>query len=106
MRGLKMLAEDIQAGRGNVRIRQSDARAFKLGVNLAATPGKVIFRNPLIELIQYEPSTNEVYKRPLLIVPRRSAIASAGRCSRRRSAHGFGRRRPHRQRDLLRRHDH
>ena len=69
VRGLKMLAEDIQAGRGNLRIRQSDARAFKLGVNLATTPGKVIFRNELIELIQYAPTTEEVYKRPLLIVP-------------------------------------
>jgi len=68
-RGLKMLAEDVEAGHGNLRIRQSDARAFKLGVNLAATPGKVIFRNALIELIQYEPATAEVYKRPLLIVP-------------------------------------
>ena len=69
VRGLKMMAEDIQAGKGNLRIRQSDARAFKLGVNMAITPGKVIFRNELIELIQYEPSTPEVYRRPLLIVP-------------------------------------
>ena len=68
-RGLKMLAEDVEAGHGALRIRQSDARAFKLGQNLAATPGKVIFRNPLMELIQYEPATAEVYKRPLLIVP-------------------------------------
>jgi len=63
------MAEDIQAGKGNLRIRQSDARAFKLGVNLAITHGKVIFRNELIELIQYEPTTPQVYRRPLLIVP-------------------------------------
>ena len=69
VRGLKMMAEDVQAGRGKLRIRQSDARSFKLGVNLATTPGKVIFRNELIELIQYEPSTPQVYKRPLLIAP-------------------------------------
>jgi polyhydroxyalkanoate synthase len=69
VRGLKMMAEDIQAGHGNLRIRQADTRSFKLGVNLAATPGKVIFRNSLIELIQYEPTTPEVYRRPLLIVP-------------------------------------
>ncbi len=69
VRGLKMLTEDIEAGKGNLRIRQSDARAFKLGVNLAVTPGKVVFRNDLIELIQYEPTTAQVYKRPLLIVP-------------------------------------
>ena len=69
VRGLQMMAEDIAAGRGNLRIRQSDAKKFKLGVNLAATPGKVIFRNELIELIQYAPTTPSVYKRPLLIVP-------------------------------------
>jgi polyhydroxyalkanoate synthase len=69
VRGLKMLTEDIEAGKGHLRIRQSDARAFKLGVNLAVTPGKVVFRNDLIELIQYEPTTAQVLKRPLLIVP-------------------------------------
>jgi polyhydroxyalkanoate synthase subunit PhaC len=69
VRGLKMLTEDIEAGKGHLRIRQSDARAFKLGVNLAVTPGKVVFRNDLIELIQYEPTTAQVFKRPLLIVP-------------------------------------
>ncbi|HSV00854.1 MAG TPA: class I poly(R)-hydroxyalkanoic acid synthase, partial [Roseiarcus sp.] len=69
VRGMKMLAEDIEAGHGALRIRQADARQFKLGVNLATTPGKVILRNELMELIQYEPTTPQVYRRPLLIVP-------------------------------------
>jgi len=69
VRGMRMMAEDIEAGHGQLRIRQADAAKFKLGVNLAATPGKVVFRNELIELIQYAPSTPTVYKRPLLIVP-------------------------------------
>jgi polyhydroxyalkanoate synthase len=69
VRGMKMLGEDIKAGRGSIKIRQSDNSKFQLGVNLATTPGKVVFRNDLIELIQYAPTTPTVYKRPLLIVP-------------------------------------
>ena len=64
-----MLAEDIQAGRGSLRIRQSDSRMFEVGRNLALTPGKVIFENPLMQLIQYAPATGTVLRRPLLIVP-------------------------------------
>ena len=69
VRGMKMLAEDIEAGHGELKIRQSDPSAFKMGVNIASTPGKVIFRNAIIELIQYAPATETVLKRPLLIVP-------------------------------------
>jgi polyhydroxyalkanoate synthase len=69
VRGLRMMAEDIAAGRGSLRIRHADASKFTLGVNLAATPGKVVYRNDLIELIQYAPTTETVFKRPLLIVP-------------------------------------
>ena len=69
VRGMKMLAEDIEAGGGKVKIRQADHSKFELGVNLATTPGKVVFRNELIELLQYTPTTEQVYKRPLLIVP-------------------------------------
>jgi poly[(R)-3-hydroxyalkanoate] polymerase subunit PhaC len=69
VRGMHMLAEDIQAGQGNLKIRQSDAKKFEVGHNLALTPGKVIFENQLMQLIQYTPTTATVLKRPLLIVP-------------------------------------
>ncbi len=69
VRGLKMLAEDISAGGGVLKIRQSADQKFELGVDMANTPGKVIWRNDVMELIQYEPATAEVYARPLLITP-------------------------------------
>ena len=69
VRGMHMLAEDIRAGGGHVKIRQSDSSMFEVGRNLAITPGKVIYQNELMQLIQYAPSTETVLKRPLLIVP-------------------------------------
>ena len=64
--GLKNFANDIEAGRG---IKMVDGEAFELGRNIAATPGKVIARNKLAELIQYAPATEQVYNRPVMIIP-------------------------------------
>ena len=69
VRGMKMLAEDIEAGRGTLRIRQSDPSNLEVGVNMATTPGKVIYQNEMMQLIQYEPTTEKVLRTPLLIVP-------------------------------------
>jgi polyhydroxyalkanoate synthase subunit PhaC len=69
VRGMKMLAEDIEAGRGTLRIRQSDPSNLAVGVNMATTPGKVIYQNNLMQLIQYSPTTKDVLRTPLLIVP-------------------------------------
>lgn len=68
VRGLDNLLADLDRGEGQLSIRQT-TDAFKVGENIATTPGKVIFRNALIELLQYEPTTKEVYERPLLIFP-------------------------------------
>jgi polyhydroxyalkanoate synthase len=68
-RGMHMLAEDISEGEGELKIRQTDASAFELGRNIAMTPGKVVFQNNLMQLVQYTPSTETVLKTPLLIVP-------------------------------------
>jgi polyhydroxyalkanoate synthase len=69
VRGMRMLAEDIAAGGGDLKIRQSDLSTFEVGRNLAVTPGKVIFENDLMQLIQYAPATKSVLKPPVLIVP-------------------------------------
>jgi len=69
VRGMHLLSEDIKAGHGNLRIRQSDPSTFEVGRNLALTPGKVVFQNELMQLIQYEATTKQVLKIPLLIVP-------------------------------------
>jgi polyhydroxyalkanoate synthase len=69
VRGMKMLAEDIAAGDGDLIIRQSSNGEFELGKNIAVTPGKVIAQSDVCQIIQYEATTKEVYKTPLLIVP-------------------------------------
>ena len=67
--GLKNMLEDLEAGKGQLKIRMTDASAFELGKNVAATPGKVVFQNRMFQLLEYTPTTEQVLKRPLLIVP-------------------------------------
>ncbi len=69
VKGLKNLLDDMDRGGGQLRIRQTDEDAFELGRNVALTPGKVVFQTDLMQLIQYEPTTEKVDKRPLLIIP-------------------------------------
>ncbi len=69
LEGLSNMLEDLEAGKGKLRIRMTDTEAFELGKNVAVTPGKVIFQNDLMQLLQYAPSTEAVHKRPLLILP-------------------------------------
>lgn len=67
--GLKHLEQDMGAPDGRLRIKQSDTAAFEIGKNIATTPGKVVFRNDIFELIQYSPAVTRTFEIPLLIVP-------------------------------------
>ena len=67
--GLRNLLEDLERGGGKLSIKMTDEDAFEVGKNVATSPGKVVFRNDLMELIQYTPTTEKVSKTPLLICP-------------------------------------
>jgi polyhydroxyalkanoate synthase len=67
--GMQNLVRDLDPATGQLNIMMSDPDAFKLGVDIATTPGKIVYQNDLVQLIQYEPTTPKVYKRPLVIVP-------------------------------------
>ncbi|MBU6419890.1 MAG: class I poly(R)-hydroxyalkanoic acid synthase, partial [Proteobacteria bacterium] len=69
VRGLNNLLNDLEHGRGNLRIKMTDTEAFNVGENIAVSPGKVVYQNELMQLIQYSPTTEQVLARPLLILP-------------------------------------
>lgn len=69
VKGMAQLAEDVAAGHGHLKLRQTDYSKFVIGQNIAVTSGKVVARSPLCEIIHYAPTTKKAFKRPLLIVP-------------------------------------
>jgi polyhydroxyalkanoate synthase len=70
VKGFANLLEDLTRGKdGKLKLTMTDEQAFTLGENIGVTPGKVVFQNDLMQLIQYAPSTGQVYKQPLLIIP-------------------------------------
>ncbi len=69
VRGLDNMLADLEAGKGQLKIKMTDMDAFQVGENVAVSPGKVVFQNDLLQLLQYEPATEKVYKKPLLIIP-------------------------------------
>ena len=67
--GLENLVHDLEANGGELIVNLADRDAFKVGENLGTTPGEVVFRNHMFELIQYAPSTENVHTTPLVIFP-------------------------------------
>jgi polyhydroxyalkanoate synthase len=69
IKGMENLAADLKSSDDLLKISQTDTSVFEVGKNIAVTPGKVVFQNDLVQLIQYTPATKNVVKEPLLIVP-------------------------------------
>ena len=69
IKGFNNLLRDMEDGDGQLRIKMTDTTAFEMGRNVATTPGKVVFQNDLFQLLQFTPTTKEVFRRPLLIFP-------------------------------------
>ncbi len=69
LRGLKNMLEDLERGKGRLAIKMTDLDAFEIGRNIATTPGKVVYQNELMQLVQYEPTTPQAHKRPLMVIP-------------------------------------
>ncbi len=69
LKGLESLLDDLERGQGKLSIKMVDEDAFEVGGNIAATPGKVVFQDNLIQLLQFEPATEKVAEVPLLIIP-------------------------------------
>ncbi len=69
VKGLQNLLDDLERGRGRLAIKMTDMDAFRIGENIAVTPGKIVYQNDLLQLIQYQPTTEMVKRRPLLIIP-------------------------------------
>jgi polyhydroxyalkanoate synthase len=69
LKGLNNLLDDLERGKGNLAIKMTDYDAFKVGENIAVTPGKVVFQTDLMQLVQYDPTTEQVFEKPLLVVP-------------------------------------
>lgn len=67
--GLSRLREDLSNSAEGINVAMTDRQAFRIGENIAVTPGEVVYENELMQLIQYRPTTEQVYKTPLLVVP-------------------------------------
>ena len=76
VKGLESLLDDLERGKGRLAIKMTDSEAFELGHNIAVTPGKVVYQTDLMQLIQYQPSTEKAYRRPLLMAVATKSLRS------------------------------